>query len=73
MRCVEAIRNMRLNLAGGVKQFVTIRESGIGRRPKPWNVKMTMHREVKGEATVCVFSRVTFCFFLAWPYSSLEW
>jgi len=27
-----------------VKQFVTLRESGIERRPKPWNVKMALHR-----------------------------
>jgi len=28
----------------GVIQFVMIRESSIERRPKPWNVKMAMHR-----------------------------
>ena len=33
-----------LNGAVAVKQFVTIRESGIGRRSKPWNVKMALHR-----------------------------
>jgi len=38
---VGAIRNVRLNLAGGVKQFVMFRESGIERRQKLWNVKMT--------------------------------
>jgi len=31
---------MRLNHAGGVKQFVTVRESGIERRPGLWNGKM---------------------------------
>jgi len=66
-------RERRLNRAGGAKQFVTVRESGTGTKANRLSVKMTMHREVKGEATVCVFSRVTFCFFLAWPCSSLEW
>src|SRR5215472_16988508 len=41
---------MRLNHAGGVKQFVTIRESGIERRPSLWNGKMGMHRGGIGEA-----------------------
>ena len=47
-------RNMRLNLAGGVKQFVTIRESGIERRPNLWNVKMTaaQGRRSKGRRDV---------------------
>jgi len=43
-------RNMRLNHAGGVKQFVTVRESGIERRPSLWNGKMGMHRGGIGEA-----------------------
>ena len=33
-----------------VIQFVTIRETGIGRRPKHWNGKMASTGEVKGEA-----------------------
>src|SRR5215471_19099304 len=33
-----------------VKQFVTVRESGIERRPNLWNGKMGMHRGGIGEA-----------------------
>ena len=46
----RAIRNVRLNSAGGTKQFVMFRESGIERRPKLWNVKMAQGRRSKGEA-----------------------
>jgi len=43
---------VRLNLAGGVKQFVMFRESGIEPRPSLWNGKMTpaQGRRSKGEA-----------------------
>jgi len=62
---MQAARNVRLNRAGGVKQFVTIRESGIERRPKPWNGKMALHRggDQRGGA-ICLRSWAIFCCFL---------
>ena len=35
---------VRLNRAGSVKQFVTVPESGLERRPNLWNGKLGMHR-----------------------------
>src|SRR5262249_20216851 len=56
-----------------VKYFVIAPESGSKRRAMARRVKMDAAQGGKGEARECVFSRVTFCCFPAWPYSSPAW
>ena len=37
----------------GKKQLVLVRESAIEQRPTLWSAKIVLHREGKGEASVC--------------------